>query len=55
MIFGKLRVILVIDDDLDKKVVFQRLGLRRRLFSVVVGIVDLGKLIEKVLNEKKFE
>lgn len=52
---GKLRATSVTDDDLDKKVAPQRPGLRRRPFSVAVGIADLGKLTENVLNEKKPE
>jgi len=55
MIPGKPRATSVTDDDLDKKVVTQRPGLRRRPFSVAVGIADLGKQTEKMLNEEKPE
>ena len=49
---NKLRATSVTDDDLDKRAAPQRPGLRRRPFSVAVGIADLGKQTEKMLNEK---
>ena len=52
---NKLRATSVTDDDLDKRAAPQRPGLRRRPFSVAVGIADLGKQTEKMLNEKRPE
>ena len=51
----KPRATSVTDDELDKKVAPQRPGLRRRPFSVAVGIADLGKQTEMMLNEKRPE
>ena len=55
MIPGKPRSISATDDDLNKNVAPQRPGLRRRPFSVAVGIADLGKQTEKMLNEMRPE
>ena len=51
----KPRTISTTDDVLDKKVAPQRPGLRRRPFSVAVGIADLGMQTQKMLNENKPE